>query len=185
MRGANPPTRSPTVLAPAGTSSPSSSTVPAKSLPRMPPYWLALSDRPSDFPRIIYVSFAASPKVQVIKLTVGWVLRRGYYLDENLTGTWFRDICKTEGRTGFRHDDCFLLNGHHCLFISQRYSLKRFIKVAEQGLLTSCLTSCLWCPRQARGMTDVFGKLLMKPVASYLTRTVSTRESETKPEGRA
>ena len=30
-------------------------------------------------------------------------------------------------------------------------------------------------------MTDVFGKLLMKPVASYLTRTVSTRESETKP----
>ena len=29
-------------------------------------------------------------------------------------------------------------------------------------------------------MTDVFGKLLMKPVASYLTRTVSTRPNHGK-----
>ena len=50
------------------------------------------------------------------KLTVYGVLCRSYYLDEDLTGTRFWDIGETEGGTGFRQDDSFLLDGcHSCL----------------------------------------------------------------------
>ena len=63
---------------------------------------------------LVISEFALPKRARKFKLTVYRVLRRGCYLDEDLTGTWFWDIGETEGGTGFRHDDSFLLDGYHC-----------------------------------------------------------------------
>ena len=63
---------------------------------------------------VIYVSLYSQKRAGESKLTVYGVLCRGYYLDEDLTGTWFWDIGETEGGSGFGHDDSFLLDRYHC-----------------------------------------------------------------------
>ena len=63
---------------------------------------------------LVICEFALPKRVRESKLTVYGVLCRGHYLDKDLTGTWLWDIGETEGRSGLRHDDSFLLDGCHC-----------------------------------------------------------------------